>query len=139
MGGHGGIKAYFSLFKLAATRRIMAAELLIGLAAGISAVSGAMFITSVKHFTLSDFASQISALFLISILSSPIWVHITQRLQKQHALMLGAGCYIIGQRSEEHTSELQSLMRISYAVFCLNTKKTNREEATITLSATQII
>src|SRR3546814_1500374 len=28
------------------------------------------------------------------------------------------------QRSEEHTSELQSLMRISYAVFCLN-KKTN--------------
>src|SRR3546814_10409127 len=29
------------------------------------------------------------------------------------------------QRSEEHTSELQSLMRISYAVFCL-TKKTKR-------------
>src|SRR3546814_5325890 len=27
-----------------------------------------------------------------------------------------------GQRSEEHTSELQSLMRISYAVFCLNKK-----------------
>src|SRR3546814_2779960 len=26
-------------------------------------------------------------------------------------------------RSEEHTSELQSLMRISYAVFCLTTKK----------------
>src|SRR3546814_3729108 len=28
-------------------------------------------------------------------------------------------------RSEEHTSELQSLMRISYAVFCLKTKQTN--------------
>src|SRR3546814_6931681 len=28
-------------------------------------------------------------------------------------------------RSEEHTSALQSLMRISYAVFCLKTKKTN--------------
>src|SRR3546814_2866132 len=27
------------------------------------------------------------------------------------------------RRSEEHTSELQSLMRISYAVFCLKTKK----------------
>src|SRR3546814_8849528 len=27
-------------------------------------------------------------------------------------------------RSEEHTSELQSLMRLSYAVFCLKTKKT---------------
>src|SRR3546814_10301063 len=29
-------------------------------------------------------------------------------------------------RSEEHTSELQSLMRISYAVFCLKTKNTNK-------------
>src|SRR3546814_6014353 len=31
---------------------------------------------------------------------------------------------LIGERSEEHTSELQSLMRISYAVFCLKNKKT---------------
>src|SRR3546814_2318329 len=30
----------------------------------------------------------------------------------------------LGVRSEEHTSELQSLMRISYAVFCLKKKKT---------------
>src|SRR3546814_6715432 len=30
-----------------------------------------------------------------------------------------------GRRSEEHTSELQSLMRISYAVFCLKKKKHN--------------
>src|SRR3546814_5833071 len=39
------------------------------------------------------------------------------------------------QRSEEHTSELQSLMRISYAVFCLKKKTThtiysNREDIT---------
>src|SRR3546814_7855890 len=33
-------------------------------------------------------------------------------------------------RSEEHTSELQSLMRISYAVFCL--KKKNKENTAIT-------
>src|SRR3546814_3924826 len=32
-----------------------------------------------------------------------------------------------GRRSEEHTSELQSLMRISYAVFCLK-KKTNKKQ-----------
>src|SRR3546814_1377940 len=31
-------------------------------------------------------------------------------------------------RSEEHTSELQSLMRISYAVFCLKKKKQNRKQ-----------
>src|SRR3546814_3276264 len=34
----------------------------------------------------------------------------------------------IDLRSEEHTSELQSLMRISYAVFCLNKKKKQRQQ-----------
>src|SRR3546814_2120405 len=38
-----------------------------------------------------------------------------------------------GDRSEEHTSELQSLMRISYAVFCLKKKKTkNKQQITTT-------
>src|SRR3546814_10467477 len=32
-------------------------------------------------------------------------------------------------RSEEHTSELQSLMRISYAVFCLNKKKHHKRQS----------
>src|SRR3546814_10183368 len=36
---------------------------------------------------------------------------------------LGGGFCAIQRRSEEHTSELQSLMRISYAVFCLKKKK----------------
>src|SRR3546814_1995884 len=35
-------------------------------------------------------------------------------------------------RSEEHTSELQSLMRISYAVFCLKKKNTNNETILMT-------
>src|SRR3546814_5847343 len=40
----------------------------------------------------------------------------------QLAAMLEAAAVIDHDRSEEHTSELQSLMRISYAVFCLKTK-----------------
>src|SRR3546814_5424574 len=35
-------------------------------------------------------------------------------------------------RSEEHTSELQSLMRISYAVFCLKKKKIENKVVTVT-------
>src|SRR3546814_7098606 len=35
----------------------------------------------------------------------------------------GKGRTAFARRSEEHTSELQSLMRISYAVFCLKKKK----------------
>src|SRR3546814_7848750 len=38
------------------------------------------------------------------------------------------------QRSEEHTSELQSLMRISYAVFCLKKKKQNNNNTKDNLS-----
>src|SRR3546814_8996219 len=34
-------------------------------------------------------------------------------------IVAGAGAVVVGGRSEEHTSELQSLMRSSYAVFCL--------------------
>src|SRR3546814_9500785 len=43
--------------------------------------------------------------------------------------------YVAGQmrgvRSEEHTSELQSLMRISYAVFCLKKKKLTYQNTNI--------
>src|SRR3546814_3916493 len=49
-------------------------------------------------------------------------------------VMLSFGISIPGLRSEEHTSELQSLMRISYAVFCL-TKQTHSD----TLANRQII
>src|SRR3546814_8391916 len=57
--------------------------------------------------------------------------------------MLGSGCTplvripendaawakrVLDARSEEHTSELQSLMRISYAVFCLKKKKNKQAQ-----------
>src|SRR3546814_10439114 len=38
---------------------------------------------------------------------------------------------VLMERSEEHTSELQSLMRISYAVFCLKKKKRAHKQQTI--------
>src|SRR3546814_9268874 len=44
-------------------------------------------------------------------------------LERRHAGPFNGGNVDEAVRSEEHTSELQSLMRISYAVFCL-TKKT---------------
>src|SRR3546814_3780490 len=47
----------------------------------------------------------------------PIW-------RQRHSQSANPRIHMVqSRRSEEHTSELQSLMRISYAVFCLNTKK----------------
>src|SRR3546814_5199281 len=50
--------------------------------------------------------------------------HLVRRVHpcRQHCLSLAADAVPLLHRSEEHTSELQSLMRISYAVFCLKKK-----------------
>src|SRR3546814_6830335 len=47
-----------------------------------------------------------------------------ERLATPGAVFVAVGAGHLAGRSEEHTSELQSLMRISYAVFCLKKKKT---------------
>src|SRR3546814_10065020 len=47
----------------------------------------------------------------------------------QYGVELGVPCGPVN-RSEEHTSELQSLMRISYAVFCLKKKKKTMKRMT---------
>src|SRR3546814_15243227 len=43
-------------------------------------------------------------------------------MERIHLVPQGANTGLVKGRSEEHTSELQSLMRISYAVFCLKKK-----------------
>src|SRR3546814_7763337 len=53
------------------------------------------------------------------------------QVQRHHG-----GRYQPQGRSEEHTSELQSLMRISYAVFCLKKKKTTYKTTKIIRSET---
>src|SRR3546814_3908677 len=51
------------------------------------------------------------------------------------AMAAGLRYVAMSPRSEEHTSELQSLMRISYAVFCLKKKKTHKNKQQDYLSA----
>src|SRR3546814_6533300 len=51
-----------------------------------------------------------------------------------HRTMTASDMYF---RSEEHTSELQSLMRISYAVFCLKKKNNNFHEKTTPTTSTR--
>src|SRR3546814_6844012 len=53
---------------------------------------------------------------------------LTRKTTDAHDALAHAVHEYQGHRSEEHTSELQSLMRISYAVFCLK-KKTKNEKS----------
>src|SRR3546814_10557808 len=65
------------------------------------------------------------------LLCYPSWS--SHNLSDQFAFHAKAGS---GSRSEEHTSELQSLMRISYAVFCLKKKTQTVINNVLTITAT---
>src|SRR3546814_3710584 len=58
-------------------------------------------------------------------------VNIAHRLEQMTRDLKAQVC--LSQRSEEHTSELQSLMRISYAVFCLKKKTQLKNSQHITI------
>src|SRR3546814_5716830 len=55
-----------------------------------------------------------------------VWPRNYQTSSRYPAIIITHGSDADERRSEEHTSELQSLMRISYAVFCLKNKNDNR-------------
>src|SRR3546814_4408546 len=59
---------------------------------------------------------------ILAVLTAPIVGRLMSKIDPR--LIVTYGMVVLAIRSEEHTSELQSLMRISYAVFCLKKKKT---------------
>src|SRR3546814_3659327 len=78
----------------------------VGYLAGLVGIGGGIFLAPLLHLTCWRDARAIAATASLFILVNSLFG-------------------LAGQRSEEHTSELQSLMRISYAVFCLKKKKAN--------------
>src|SRR3546814_6967346 len=78
------------------------------------------------HFEPGTFVDMATGRLDLDANSSAANVQIALReLGSTHNILIGAPAGAQGStptRSEEHTSELQSLMRISYAVFCLNKK-----------------
>src|SRR3546814_10496816 len=55
------------------------------------------------------------------------YVRLATALLQRGVRALERGAWFLSTRSEEHTSELPSLMRISYAVFCLKKKTHNKK------------
>src|SRR3546814_5616788 len=62
-------------------------------------------------------------------LGTQLRVLLAQQLDALDRLVARLGIHRLAPRSEEHPSELQSLMRISYAVFCLKKKKKQNDKA----------
>src|SRR3546814_8153597 len=81
------------------------------LAGGLYGVCLGRFFFGESMFSRSSDASKLALAYLVDFLLARGIRHIDCQQQTGHL------------RSEEHTSELQSLMHISYAVFCLKNKK----------------
>src|SRR3546814_5338196 len=97
---------------------------------GVEAITGELFgsipedwlrLQAQKHLTPEEMA-KIQALGGLDKLMETL----KQRLEEQKERHEGGNKWV-GTRSEEHTSELQSLMRISYAVCCVKKKKNETE------------
>src|SRR3546814_10902932 len=83
---------------------------------------------------ISDWSSDVCSSDLICVARTRLLVHasiaeaVLDRVRQATAEAFTIGDPLdMAVRSEEHTSELQSLMRISYAVFCLKKKKKNNK------------
>src|SRR3546814_4589033 len=76
------------------------------------------FKKSDKEVNLADEMADV--LFVLICLANQTGINLTEALEKNLEKK--------NIRSEEHTSELQSLMRISYAVFCLTKKIKNKQQ-----------
>src|SRR3546814_6829173 len=76
--------------------------------------------------TRTDTLFPYTTLFRSELGMVPLALQLGDHHDRKHDFMLVEAIDGTRVRSEEHTSELQSLMRISYAVFCLK-KKTNKQ------------
>src|SRR3546814_3711256 len=79
-------------------------------------------VVDVGHYTAKTSAIQLPKFGTLHV---PNFGTITLEGGQTHCRAIG--CKLRVNRSEEHTSELQSLMRISYAVFCLKKKKIKKK------------
>src|SRR3546814_3609405 len=90
---------------------------LVGLVGGLGG-----FVLPIVFGAVSDLTGIWTSCFMVLFALVGValaWMHIAIRQMEQKASGIDARSL---PRSEEHTSELQSLMRISYAVFCLKKK-----------------
>src|SRR3546814_5852271 len=104
---------------------------LMAVGGGVTVLGGAAlaFVQSdIKKVLAYSTVSQLG--YMVMALGVGAWTaaffHLFTHAMFKAGLFLGAGSVshsVHSFRSEEHTSELQSLMRISYAVFCLKKKK----------------
>src|SRR3546814_5299619 len=88
-----------------------------------------LFVSPLCALSSALFSVRVGHHVLLTAVAAPLLVWGLPRLRLRGTAALWAAFHILLFRSEEHTSELQSLMRISYAVFCLKKKIKEKRHA----------
>ncbi|HWE46105.1 MAG TPA: MFS transporter [Caulobacteraceae bacterium] len=84
---HGGVGAYFALFKRKAVRKVLISDLLLGLAPGITGAVLFNFFEAVKGYDRTQSQMLIVPYFVAGLVAAPFWSWLATRIGKHRALM----------------------------------------------------
>lgn len=96
---HGGLSAYLALLKRPSVNRLLAADLLLGVAPGITGALVFYFFDQVKGFERAESSLFMLLYFVGGLAGAPIWAKLATRLGKARALIVAsaifAGLYVV--------------------------------------------
>lgn len=87
---HGGLKAYVELFKRKAVRKLLFADVLLGVAPGITGALLFFFFGMIKGYDRTEASLFMLAYFVAGLLGAPIWVKLAAKFGKDRALAMAS-------------------------------------------------
>jgi len=88
-----GLKQYFALLKRSSVRKLLIADLLMGLAPGISGALFFFFFERIKHFDRTQAGLLLLVYFISALAGAPLWPMLAKRIGKHHALAVASVLY----------------------------------------------
>jgi Na+/melibiose symporter-like transporter len=88
-----GLKQYFGLMKRSSVRKLLIADLLMGLAPGIAGALFFFFFERIKHFDRTEAGLLLLIYFVAALAGAPLWPILAKRIGKHHALAVASVLY----------------------------------------------
>ncbi|MDO1558677.1 MFS transporter [Brevundimonas sp. 2R-24] len=96
---HGGLKAYLDLFRRKTVRKLLIADLLLGVAPGITGALLFFFFDQIKGYGRGEASVFMLLYFIAGLVGAPVWASLAKRVGKDKALAIAslifAGLYVV--------------------------------------------